>query len=83
MELTTRPMPNPDIREPTKYSGDRGKKKNPTPIPIITPPPIAQVLLSSFSLDIGKKSRLTLFNTSANAKTAYFRRQTVKFHKRD
>jgi hypothetical protein len=54
MELTTMPRPNPAIMEPTKYRGDIGRKKNPTPKPMITPPPIAQVLLSSFLVDIGK-----------------------------
>ena len=54
MELITMPMPNPNIRDPTKYSGELGRKKNPTPNPVITPPPIAQVLRSSFLVDIGK-----------------------------
>ena len=48
------PRPNPAIMDPTKYRGDIGRKKNPTPKPMITPPPIAQVLLSSFLVDIGK-----------------------------
>ena len=54
MELITIPIPNPNINDPTKYRGESGRKKNPTPTPMITPPPIAQVLLSSFLLDIGK-----------------------------
>ena len=62
------PIPNPNIIKPTKYRGESGRKKNPTPIPMITPPPIAQVLLSSFLSDIGKNHGLTLFKTSANAK---------------
>jgi hypothetical protein len=41
--------------DPTKYKGDVGRKKNPTPKPIITPPPIAQVLLSFFPFVINKK----------------------------
>ena len=52
MALTIIPKPNPDIMEPTKYSGDWVKKKNPTPKPTITPPPMAHVLLSSFLFDI-------------------------------
>jgi len=46
--VITRPMPNPAIMDPTNAKGAFGKKKNPTPIPIRTPPPIAQVLLSFF-----------------------------------
>jgi hypothetical protein len=49
-------MPNPKIIDPTKYRGAAGRKKNPTPVPIITPPPIAQVLLSSFLLDIDENN---------------------------
>jgi hypothetical protein len=56
MALTTMPMPNPVIMDPTKYRGDVGRKKNPTPKPMIAPPPIAQVLLSSFLFDIGQSN---------------------------
>jgi hypothetical protein len=52
IELTTMPQPNPRIRAPTKYTADIGNRKNPTPKPIRTPPPIAQVLLSLFSSDM-------------------------------
>jgi hypothetical protein len=52
MALTIIPKPNPAIMEPTKYSGDWVKKKNPTPKPTITPPPMAHVLLSTFWFDI-------------------------------
>lgn len=48
-ELTAIPQPNPRTMDPTKYNADIGNRKNPTPKPIRTPPPIAQVLLS-FSL---------------------------------
>ena len=41
-------MPYPDSIEPTKANaGEDCRKKNPTPIPNRTPPPIAHVLLSS------------------------------------
>ena len=53
--LITIPRPSPNSMDPTKYKGDVGRKKNPTPKPIITPPPIAQVLLSFFPFVINKK----------------------------
>jgi hypothetical protein len=52
MELITIPIPKPTNKDPTKYSEDNGSKKNPTPKPITMPPPMAQVLLSSFWVDI-------------------------------
>ena len=43
------PIPNPARIDPTNANaGEFFKKKNPTPMPKSTPPPIAQVLLSSF-----------------------------------
>jgi len=48
MDVINSPIPNPISIDPTNARGDLSKKKNPTPIPIITPPPIAHVLLSSF-----------------------------------
>jgi hypothetical protein len=46
--VNSSPMPNPTSMHPTKASGFVFKKKNPTPIPISNPPPIAHELLSSF-----------------------------------
>ena len=48
IDVIKSPIPNPMSIDPTKLRGDVCKKKNPTPIPSITPPPIAQVLLSFF-----------------------------------
>ncbi len=42
------PRPNPIISDPTKYMADGGKRKNPTPEPTTTPPPMPHVLLYSF-----------------------------------
>jgi hypothetical protein len=68
MALANIPRPRPDIKDPTKYSGDCCRKKNPTPKPTITPPPIAQVLLSSFSLDIMKFMGLNYLKIWQNQK---------------
>ena len=48
IEVITRPRPNPNNVDPTNAKGDCCKKKNPAPMPISVPPPIAHVLLSSF-----------------------------------
>ena len=45
---STRPTPNPIRTDATNNKGDDGRKKNPTPTPIMTVPPIAHELLSSF-----------------------------------
>ena len=42
------PLPNPANIDPTNAKGAFCMKKNPTPIPISKPPPIAHVLLSFF-----------------------------------
>ena len=42
-----RPRPNPAKVHPTNAKGDCCKKKNPTPMPMSMPPPVAHVLLSS------------------------------------
>lgn len=48
IEVIISPMPNPASIEPTKaIAGEDCRKKNPTPTPNRTPPPIAHVLLSS------------------------------------
>jgi hypothetical protein len=44
--VTSSPNPSPPIMDPTNASAS-GRKKNPTPNPKSSPPPIAQVLLSS------------------------------------
>jgi len=44
----TRPTPNPIRIEATNNKGDDGRKKNPTPTPIMIVPPMAHELLSSF-----------------------------------
>ncbi len=56
------PRPNPDSIDPTKYRTDCGRRKNPTPKPTITPPPMAQVLLFSFSFVINKQYQFSYFN---------------------
>ena len=61
IELANIPRPNPKSIDPTKYSADWVRKKNPTPNPIITPPPIAQVLLSCFSFDIFNENGNKIF----------------------
>ena len=61
IELANIPRPNPKSIDPTKYSADWVRKKNPTPNPIIRPPPIAQVLLSCFSFDIFNKNGNKIF----------------------
>ena len=48
MEVTIKPRPNPANILPTNARVFSLKKKNPTPIPSIKPPPVAHVLLSSF-----------------------------------
>jgi len=45
---STRPIPNPISMEATNNKGEDGRKKNPTPTPIMIVPPIAHELLSSF-----------------------------------
>ena len=50
--MTSNPNPSPPIMDPTNARAS-GRKKNPTPNPKSSPPPIAQVLLSSsFLFDI-------------------------------
>jgi len=49
---TIKPNPIPPTVHPRKANGDSGKKKSPTPIPNMTPPPIAHELLSSLLLRI-------------------------------
>jgi len=49
IEVTIRPRPRPSSVHPTKMRADCCRKKNPTPMPMSTPPPMAQELLS-FSL---------------------------------
>ena len=61
------PRPNPNIVDPTKYRGDCCRKKKPTPKPTITPPPIAQVLLSFLLFDINVSNRYNLFITMEGA----------------
>jgi hypothetical protein len=55
------PRPSPDISDPTKYSVDSGKRKNPMPNPMIVPPPMAQLLLSCFVFDMNNKKTNMLF----------------------
>lgn len=43
------PSPKPASIQPININIDCGKKKKPTPMPSINPPPTAQILLSSFS----------------------------------
>ena len=45
-----KPTPNPAIKLPTKYKADWCRKKNPTPRPNKTPPPIAHAVLSDLLL---------------------------------
>jgi hypothetical protein len=51
IDVTSSPRPSPPIMDPTNARAS-GRKKNPTPNPRSNPPPIAQVLLSSFLFDI-------------------------------
>lgn len=45
---STRPVPKPIKMDATNNKGEEGRKKNPTPTPIIRVPPTAHELLSSF-----------------------------------
>ena len=49
IEVMISPKPNPAKIDPTNpMAGEELRKKNPIPIPIMMPPPMAHVLLSSF-----------------------------------
>lgn len=50
IDVIIKPRPSPAIMQPTNINTDLGRKKNPTPKPKSNPPPIAHVLLSSFTL---------------------------------
>ena len=49
IEVAIRPRPNPARIDPTNARADAFRKKNPIPMPISNPPPMAHVLLSPFS----------------------------------
>lgn len=46
------PKPNPHNMQATKASGDDLRKNSPKPMPVMTPPPMAQVLLSFLFMSI-------------------------------
>ena len=47
IEVINKPIPSPKIIDPTNIRADSARKKKPIPRPARTPPPIAQLLLSS------------------------------------